>query len=100
MTTTGFVGAEEAAPEIQGNIVLYPNPAQDQFSIRIDNFQGKPVFETSLMDGLGRIISTTQTRGTEFSIDIQNLPSGLYWIKVQGEKASWVKKLLVQKTGQ
>lgn len=100
VTTTGFVSAEEASPEVQGNITLFPNPAQNQFSIRIDNFRGKPVFETSLMDGLGRIISTTETRGTEFTIDIQNLPSGMYWIKVQGEDASWVKKLLVQKLGQ
>lgn len=96
VTATGFVSAEEAVEITQGSMRLFPNPAEDHVSVIINNFKGRPVFEVALIDGLGRVLKTDQSRGLEFSVDLNGIASGLYWLKVEGDGISDVKKILVK----
>lgn len=74
---------------------MYPNPATNQFSlkgnfnelvnIRIYNSQGKLVFFTKKVDV-----------SSDFRIDVSALDSGVYFVKLNGDKGEITKKLILK----
>lgn len=69
---------------------IFPNPAQGRFAVSIENQQFGNV-EIALFDVLGRQLSPTlfwkkKDEKAAFEVDISNLPTGLFWVKIiQGE---------------
>ena len=89
----GFVGVEELSLK---SFSLYPNPAQTNINIRL--LQQYGLISISLTDILGQEISSTQidakTSTLDYSFDISNLPSGLYFIKVSNQQSHIVKRFI------
>lgn len=72
-------------------MAFYPNPASAAFSIRSDD----EIAQVSIYDSTGRQVAVF--RNQKESIDISNLPSGVYFAEIEnGSKEISVKKFVKQ----
>ncbi len=72
-------------------VVLYPNPASDMVNISIS--EANQAVEVIIYDALGRLMHSVTTEGI---INISQLNTGVYYVKVVQGKKQAVKKLLVK----
>lgn len=84
----GFLGVKDF---VDANLSLYPNPASDQFEITSGN---ETIQSVTLRDILGRSIQTINVNGLNQTVNISNLPKGLYLVEVEIESGIAVKKLI------
>ncbi len=68
---------------------LYPNPADKFFNWEIK--QLKPEINLELVNLLGELVKSVQPLGESFQLNIEDLPSGIYFVRYGKE----VKKLIV-----
>jgi hypothetical protein len=82
---------------ILSTLNIYPNPTDHMIYIDLS----MPVYtdiRLEFYDGTGRKIyirEFSKVDGIHESIDISNLPAGLYWLKVQTDKGQTVKNIVV-----
>ena len=78
--------------ELNATIALFPNPAISSFMVTTEGVQ---INEIKLVNVLGEeIINHTEINNTEFSININQLPKGVYIVEVITEKGKIEKKLI------
>lgn len=84
-TTTQITvtGVSALSPFSYDDIQLFPNPAQDK--ITVAHTKGGHI-NIQLLDGLGRNIYTVKSENTTTEIQVQDLPSGLYYLYIRTEK--------------
>jgi hypothetical protein len=63
---------------VKNLIQVFPNPAQNEFTIKGD----LKLYQIELFDSLGRLLRTINPKGSIHKSDISSLPSGMYIIKV------------------
>jgi hypothetical protein len=73
---------------------VYPNPANSQVNIRVNKFAGK--LEVQIIDINGRIVldQVDENFNVEKSININDLQSGIYIVKVTGDNLNYSQKLI------
>jgi len=81
----GFVGVNEITKTT--NVSIYPNPATNNVNITTDRLA-----QVTLIDGMGRVISTQTVSGT-LSLDVSSLTNGIYFLQVDNT----TKKIIVRK---
>ncbi|MCB0819864.1 MAG: T9SS type A sorting domain-containing protein, partial [Bacteroidetes bacterium] len=76
--------------------LLYPNPAQQEVNISIPDLTGK--ITISILDISGRLLSQQATTGKLSTLAIDNLPSGIYFIRLTAENNRQypVRKLIIR----
>jgi hypothetical protein len=79
------------------SLLIFPNPTTDELKINIDNqFKGK--IHIRFLDIFGREVSSQivdkQFVIQEFSIQIGNLPIGIYFLEIEVGKNKQVKKIV------
>lgn len=81
---------------------LYPNPAQDRFSVSFENLE-QQLISIQLLDTNGRVLDTLTKRQLlpglfqeEFTINRQ-LPDGTYILRIEVEGLYWSHPLLIQR---
>jgi subtilisin family serine protease len=76
-------------------VVLYPNPNKGIFTIDL-GFENKNEISIAIYDIQGKSVYKSSGKGVLFEINVPNLSSGLYFIKLQGENydetVNFVKK--------
>ena len=79
------------------DINIYPNPASEYFFINFTNFKSN-IFHISVYDIVGRLIKEiySQHQGSKFKINICDIPEGVYFLTIDYDSKSIVKKLIVQ----
>ncbi|GJM36019.1 MAG: hypothetical protein DHS20C18_50200 [Saprospiraceae bacterium] len=80
------------------NIDLFPNPAHDFVTIKSLTSESE-IYQIQIFDASGKLVETQTPKDqiNKVVINVQNLPSGLYWIKVVGETGELkMKKLMVE----
>jgi hypothetical protein len=85
-------GIEKINGSLSG-IRIYPNPTAGEFAIEFGNSNNKTVEVTDIS---GRVILSTSSASEQVNININNLASGVYYVKVQSENASKVVKVVKQ----
>ena len=76
-------------------IDVFPNPVQDNLSIQIDNILSNG--QIQLFDMYGKLIQTNSFQQENATIDLSNIASGIYTLKISdGEKLIAVKKVVKQ----
>lgn len=83
-----------------GKITIRPNPASDFATIHISLQSSQPV-EIVLYDLAGRVLQnvfsgTLPAGSTSIEMNIDNLPAGLYYLKMQGREFSANEKVVVR----
>jgi hypothetical protein len=73
--------------------MVYPNPASTKITISCEALQGKRI-QVSLFNMLGQTMISQECHFAQqkSSIDVSNLPRGVYLLKV-GE---WVRRVVVE----
>ncbi len=83
-----------------GSITIYPNPANDEATVVISNFNGKGNAVISFVDVTGKevlspIVNNNFNQTTSIHFSTEHLSSGLYFIKVTNEIQQSIR-LMVQ----
>jgi len=68
-------------PEITLQMMVYPNPTSSFLNLRIENYTIENL-KYSLFDISGKEISNQKIKNSETQINMSNLPSALYFLKV------------------
>jgi hypothetical protein len=76
-------------------ITVYPNPASDNLNIRFEEPLDGEV-SIFLLNSLGKLVKTDVIEATmvEKQINLQDLPSGVYYLKLTKDKLSNVYKVV------
>ncbi|WP_299764827.1 T9SS type A sorting domain-containing protein [uncultured Dokdonia sp.] len=79
--------------ELGIDISVYPNPAQNELNIA--NTSGVSIERTQIIDMVGRIITTIEpSDAVNRTIDISNLTTGIYFLRLESADASSVIKFI------
>ena len=78
----------------QNDFALYPNPAKSQITIS-STIIGDVKINYEVVDVLGKVILQNENTGSDkFSIDINDLNSGIYFLRLQVNNSVVVKKFV------
>lgn len=83
------VGIESASLD---NVNLFPNPAST--SVTINGLEAKA--SVTLVDINGHVSGQWKAEGNTLTIDLTNYATGTYFVRIVGEKAVAVRKLIVK----
>lgn len=86
---TVFGGLKNATHDI--HFAMYPNPATDIVNINID----EPNATIKVVDITGKVYIEQDKNSDNHSMQIDQLPAGLYFVNVQTAKGTGVQKLIV-----
>ena len=73
----------------EANLSIYPNPTQEQITISRGLEEEQ---EVVIYDQLGRVVHTLNIQGLSTQIDISDLPSGLYLVRVGTQTQKLLKR--------
>ena len=87
-----------AEEDPETDLSLFPNPAVDKFNIRYPEFKrGKMKVELYDLAGKKHFEKIIPAGNGDFAVDVSNLQNGLYFCRIQTEKGSVTKKLIIRK---
>jgi hypothetical protein len=102
---SGVVGVHELN-EDENNIFLFPNPATSEITVQsgkhaLSEVEGFKVQSVEVFDMVGQRMIEDLTlnpspNGEELRVDVSSLASGIYFVKVRGEKQERVAKFVKQ----
>jgi subtilisin-like proprotein convertase family protein len=89
------VGTEAVLQDVQVNV--YPNPAKTTLYVNIDDsIQGD--IQLGLFNVQGQLLlQTEKSAGNQFDLDVQAVPSGMYFLTIRTEQGSLTKKIVVER---
>lgn len=76
-------------PNLDEAFQVFPNPANDQISIKMD--ESIIIHQINLVNALGQIVLPSQSE----VINLKDIPNGIYTIHVDTEKSHVVRKVIV-----
>ena len=74
------------------NLLIYPNPTNNIVNIDLKNDK----FSIAVYDQAGKKLIEKNSSTGEIKIDFSNLNSGIYFLKVNGDKISFTEKVVKQ----
>ena len=75
---------------------LYPNPNTGSFIIQWGD-QSLDILQMTCLNTLGQIIPASFLQGEqEISVQVDDVPSGIYFIRLNTSKGDYVKKVIIQ----
>lgn len=82
--------------EFAGNSVsVFPNPANTTLTLDIPNISGRT--EYTLTDAIGRTVARAMINAERSTIDVSNLPSGVYALTLRNGGSMWSTSVAVQR---
>ena len=91
---------EQEAPTIPApeelSISVYPNPNSGSFELSPDGNFGFPVSITAVNLYRQEVLHLRSVNGPPVHIDLNHVTKGIYHLKVQAGKRSWLKKVVLQ----
>lgn len=82
------VGIDEVA---MGEVTLFPNPASSTVTVRANGME-----QVSIIDLNGRTVMTQRVDTETATFDLGTLAKGTYFVRIVGQQASAVRKLVVK----
>jgi len=76
----------------EGVVSVYPNPFSDNVFVKITN--ANTTAEITVVNLLGEKVMSVQSRGEQTMLELSNLESGIYFIKVQLPDLTFVNKVI------
>ena len=90
--TTGTEGI--ANIDAEGNLSIYPNPASSMVTISVsEQLAGATV---TIVDLNGRTVDTYTLDGSTVTFNVSSMAKGAYFVRITGEQATAVRKLIVK----
>ena len=82
--------------DLSNKISIYPNPNKGLLTLNIANLPLTNGYTANIINLEGKVLVSTFITGINNTIDIANLPKGLYYLKLQNEKFSITKKVILE----
>jgi len=76
------------------SVNIYPNPAKNTVTISVDGLNGKA--QVSVIDMSGRTVMTSTMESNATQLNVSKLAQGTYFVRINGETISTVRKLVVK----
>ncbi|MBR3710485.1 MAG: C10 family peptidase [Bacteroidales bacterium] len=73
-----------------GKVTVYPNPAKDNFTVEAEGLQSVMVYNT-----VGQLVYSQTCEGNAVNINLSNVESGIYMVKVLCNEGETVRKISV-----
>ncbi|MEM6346011.1 MAG: T9SS type A sorting domain-containing protein [Bacteroidota bacterium] len=82
-------------PSLANSLELFPNPANEQLSLRIN--ANHPHFAVSLLDMTGRVQleSDLTARQTQLALDVSQLPAGIYVLRLRSAERGIISRKVI-----
>ncbi|AXG74418.1 T9SS C-terminal target domain-containing protein [Flavobacterium arcticum] len=94
-TATTTVEATASSVDFTANeFVLYPNPASDNITLKMQNLNGEAI--VTVTNILGKTVLSAIVSSNESNLDISMLNSGMYFVTLQAEGKSITKKVVIK----
>ena len=78
-----------STPKItQTHVSLYPNPATNKITLESSSNEAK---NFTVINSLGKTVMSFESTGTETEVDVSNLPPGVYFVMLNGDKTGAMK---------
>ena len=90
--TTGTEGI--ATVDAEGNLSIYPNPASAMVTISVSEHLAGAT--ATIVDLNGRTVATFDLTDNTATFDVSTLAKGAYFVRITGEQATTVRKLIVK----
>ncbi len=92
-TTLNTLALPTATAELtENNVAIYPNPATDQVTVRLDNNFPATIV---IRDLLGKEVGMLRTNKLETEVDVAALENGIYFLTVEQRGNSISKKVVI-----
>ncbi len=86
-------GVQDLNPAV-ASVLVYPNPSDGKFSVAITNYE-LGITNVEVYNILGEIVYSSSSVGhSQLSIDISNMPAGVYSLKITTGKGVQYQKLV------
>ncbi len=84
---------EEIIRTDDGVLSLYPNPVKDILHFKLNEIK---VIEATLTNSNGQIVYSDKIASSDskFSLPVQSLPDGIYWVEAKAGGKRWVEKFV------
>ncbi len=86
-------GAPDQVSETNTGIRIFPNPADDRFTIKIPGTTG---FDVEITDLEGRVLKTAGCISQEKTISLEGLSRGFYSVRISGRNLLEIKPLIIR----
>ncbi|MCX2745451.1 DUF5010 C-terminal domain-containing protein [Mangrovivirga sp. M17] len=90
-TDSRILGVENNQSLNGEELMLYPNPVQYELIVRLNNGDYESV---QILDNTGRVIRVQAINKRETSINVQDLPRGMYVIRILGDNEPLTRKFM------
>ncbi len=88
-----ITGIKETAVKMENTLCqVFPNPSNDRITISLHGFSGYT--KVSIFSAGGKKVLELRLAETETQLDISALPQGMYFLKLQDENRTEVKKIV------
>lgn len=78
INVTEGVSIEEQS--VAGRVAIYPNPTNEVLNVYAENYQ-----KVDILNFLGQVVYSNQVTDNQFQINVSDLSSGVYFIRLSGE---------------
>ncbi|MBP8744061.1 MAG: T9SS type A sorting domain-containing protein [Syntrophorhabdus sp.] len=68
------------------HIAIYPNPTNQVLNVYAENYQ-----KVDILNFLGQVVYSNQVTENQFQINVSDLSSGVYFIRLSGENTTTKK---------
>jgi hypothetical protein len=79
-----------------GFMTVYPNPASNAINISYNNHSYSGETEVDIVDLKGQIVKSIRLNEIEQTLDISELESGVYFVRLSNSRENLVQKLIVK----
>lgn len=86
VTLTYTVGINEPLNE---NVSIYPNPANNILHVTANGYN-----KMEIINFLGQVVMSENVSNTNFEVNVADLNSGVYFVRLQGENGTITKKFV------
>lgn len=76
-------------------VKIYPNPLENSKILHLEVSDGSELYELQILDSIGKIVKNLSIDSSS-DIDLQNLQSGIYFLKLSNYKTSVIQKVIVR----
>ncbi|MFT3824761.1 MAG: family 16 glycosylhydrolase [Chitinophagaceae bacterium] len=82
----------------EGGISVYPNPSvrQQALNVKVDKYDATALVNVALVDITGKVLNVQTDNKQVFTVPVQKVATGTYFLKVTNGTHSYVKKVLLQ----
>lgn len=89
LDTLNAVGIQDLS--LENGITFFPNPVNSELTISITKEQ---VLDYEILNTLGQVKQKGKIQFPEKKLDVSDLPTGIYFLKIYAEKRSYTRKFM------